>query len=213
MPPRGFQQTLDPGAPAGVLQTDPFGLQGFDRRRGFGVHAPRGGVVEVVAQVRADDDEGFVSAPEGLQDFVHLSRRRMADRNRENGKRTKHLLKKRQLHLERVLPVMRIVKNIDEGKPEDLPARGFIDCDGTQGCPKGRATRHREAGERPVVTWPNQHDARNQLPRSFDSYERRGGHLPGVHVACVWHDQRLRPRVRSRRCLARRIEVFPNQGT
>jgi len=108
---------------------------------------------------------------------------------------------------------MRIVENLDEGKPEDLAARGFVDRDGAQGCPEGRAARDREAGERNVVTRPNQHDARNELTRSFDSYERRGGNPSGVHVARVRHDQRFRPRIRSRRRFAGRIEVSANQGT
>ena len=135
----------------------------------------------------------------------------MAHRNRKDGKRTEHLLKKGQLHFERVLRLVRIVENMDEGKREDLPARGFVDVDRAQWRREGRAAWHREPCEPNVMTGPDQHDARNQLTRSFDAHEGGRGNLTRIHVACMGHDQSLGPRIGRRRRFARRIEVSANR--
>ena len=82
------------------------------------MHAYRGGVVVMVAQVRADRDDGFVSAPQSFQCRGDLLGCRASYGNRKGREGPEHFLQERELNLEGMLPVMGIVEDVGEGKGE-----------------------------------------------------------------------------------------------
>jgi len=66
-PARHAQQAINGVAPAGVIVIDILGPQLLDRLRGRAIQLLRGFIVVIVTQVRADDDQGFRTAPEKIE--------------------------------------------------------------------------------------------------------------------------------------------------
>ena len=67
------------------------------------VDAPRRVVGQVVRQVRADDDQRLLAAPQPVEHFGHLCGSGVADRQRQQRELAKQPLQERQLHFERML--------------------------------------------------------------------------------------------------------------
>ena len=177
------------------------GLQGFDGPRGGRVHALRGVVVVIVAQVRADHDDGFVSAPQSFQAFGDLARVPRV-RSRSEGPRRSRA------------PPAETEAEPRANAPSDGHRRGPAT--------KGRASSRRRAlssiGTRPSGvsksvllgtarpsngTWwlgPSSTTRWTTPARPFEQDECARGDRTRVHVARVRHDERFGPRVAGAKC-------------
>ena len=82
---------------------DGLGLEAFDRLSGGAVEPARRVVVVIVAEIGADDDQGLGPAPQQIEEFRRLFRRRLAGDERHDGEVGEHGLQERQLHLQAML--------------------------------------------------------------------------------------------------------------
>ena len=89
---------------------------------------------------------------------------------------------------------MGIVEDVYEGQLEHVPARGFVDGDGSERRLEGRAARHRQTPEGYVMTRSEQHDAMDHVAPGLEGDERACGDRSGVHETRVGRDQRFGPR-------------------
>ena len=100
----GLQQEPGDGdAPAGLFVADGLGAQLRDGLGGPGVDGAGLRIAEVVAEIRADDDEGLLPAPEAGQDLRHLGRVGVPHQQRDQGEGPQGQLQEGELDLEAVL--------------------------------------------------------------------------------------------------------------
>ena len=138
---REMEQAVHRVAPARLLVADVFMAERDDGLRGRRVDAACALVVEVVAQVRADDDGRFRSAPERFEQGVDFGGRHVADKERHQGEPREHPHEEREMHLQAVLALERGVESADETELEGTPyPRG---CRPARGRAASGTIRHR----------------------------------------------------------------------
>ena len=112
------EQALDRQPAAGLLAADIVGPHFLDRLAGPRVELARGVVVEVVAQVRRDDDHRLGPAPQRLDHLGDVLDVGGADDKRHQREVVEHALQEGQLDLEAVLLAVRLVVGRDLGQRE-----------------------------------------------------------------------------------------------
>ena len=155
----GNQQATDRRGAAGIPVADTMCVHAFDRLAGRLVPGPGLIVVQVMAQIGADDDQRFRPTPQGIDHFGHGLGRRVTDNERHQCERTDCDLQEWQVDFEAVFgPVHGIAqvyarqiqcvdcrpvqRYIPQGRAKQFgAARGqALECDPVTG------TEHKHAG-------------------------------------------------------------------
>ena len=104
---------------ARLLRTYLLVAQACDGVGGLQVKATGRFVVEVVAQIRADQDQGFVATPDEIEHLAHRLRLHRSNQEWSDREGGQHTLQKGQLHLDPVLKGVRLIEDLDLGKMGD----------------------------------------------------------------------------------------------
>ena len=166
-------------------------VEPFDGPAGGGIDFPGAVVIQVVAEVRADDDERFRPAPQRLDHVRHLGRVRFADDQRHDGEIVQHHLQERQVDLEAVFELVGGVEDLDPGQAGGLGRPVLVHRDVSQGRPEDIGAAQRQPPDRHPVTRTQQH-------HPFDGRRRRGqprvrgrGDGAGIDVTGMGRDDGL----------------------
>jgi hypothetical protein len=140
MIPRRKEKPLDRKTPAGLVVADLLGSETLDCTGRLPID-PTGRLVrEVVGEVRAYEQEGFVSIPEAFDHAGDVCRRGVTHYERDEAELAQHGLQEGQLHLEAMLCGVRAIEDTNprqrQGMREHLP----IDLDPSKGCLEGFGT-------------------------------------------------------------------------
>jgi len=189
--PRHDQQSRDRHAPAGGLEVQIVGPQLRDGARGGGVEPTRGLVVVVVAQVRADHDQGLRSAPEPLEHLGYLVGRGLTHAEGSESELAQHPLQKRKLHLQAVLLRVRGVELGYLGQVEHALDGVAIHAHRAERRQEAVRSRHRQAPDVDAMRRPEQHHALHLVAPPCHPREGGSRHGSRVDVAGVGHDHRL----------------------
>jgi hypothetical protein len=152
-----LKEALHCDASARVIVSDAWWVECLDRTSGGGIHSSGRVVVEVVAEVGADYDQGFVTAPTRVQRLSDLLWGGLAHGDRQEGEAVQHLLKKGELNLEGVFPVVGFVQHMDVRQTKELLSRCRIDGNASKGRFESRVTRNSEPTERNVMARSKEH--------------------------------------------------------
>ena len=166
-------------------------VEALDRRRGRRIVLLGALVRLVVRQIGADHDQGLGPAPQALQHFCDLAGRRLADQERHEREVAEHGLEERQLDLERMLGLVRHVRELHLRQVAERVDRILVQRHLAERRAKSRGARHRNAADRHECAGPTTTARRiAEAPAPSDG-ERLSGDRPGVDVAGMRRDQRL----------------------
>jgi len=105
------QQAPDRRGTTGICVIDALNFQALDRFTGEPVPGPGLVITQVVTEIGTDYDQCFRTAPQDVDHLRNGLRRCVTNNQWHERKRPEHLLKKRQMHFETVLELVRGFKN------------------------------------------------------------------------------------------------------
>ena len=113
--PGASDHSLDGVAPAGLFVVDPVCLQGFDRLAGLAIPVSSVSIGQIMAEIRADHDQGLGPAPQPGQQTLDHCRRCRADHHWHDRKIAQQTLQERKLGFQRMFLGMGAVADFDAG--------------------------------------------------------------------------------------------------
>ena len=190
-PTRRHEQPADRQIAAGIARPEARRVEALDRRRGRRVVLLGAVVRLVVRQIGADHEQGVRPAPQPVQHLRDLAGCRLADQERHEREVAEHGLEERQLDLERVLRLVRRVRELHLRQVAERLDRSPVQRHLAERRAKGRGARHGDAAERHEVRRPDHDRAADRRCAVAERGERMPGHRPGVDVAGMRRDHRL----------------------
>ncbi len=144
-----------------------------------------------MAQVGADNEEGFGPAPDGVERRLHVGRLYIACHDGHEGEVAEGCLKEREMGFEAVLLRVRRVEHVHGGKVEQGGHGLCIDCDAAEGRHEVGGGGQGHAGEADVVGGPEEDDAADGVAHQLELCKRGACDGAGVDIAGVGRDEGL----------------------
>ncbi|MNM83910.1 hypothetical protein D3C81_959810 [compost metagenome] len=189
------QQRIDAGGATGLLVIE-IGVQAQYVIGAIRVGQPGVAVIQIVRQVGTHHDQRLRPAPEDIQQPGNQRRLDHPEGQRDDAKILQHRLQERQLHLQRMLGAVGAIIDQHTGHLRQRGDGLDVHFHLAERRVEGLGGRQRHALEGHAMTGPEQHDTAHHLAQRRELRVAMRGDRPGIDIARMGHDQRLRRHAR-----------------
>jgi hypothetical protein len=158
---------------------------------GGGIDPARLVVGQVMGQVGAHHDQGFVAPPQGLQHLGHRAGAGAAHRQRDQPEFAQQGLQEGQLHLQGVFQGMGAVVDLDLRQAGHGGHGGLVQFDAAERGVEGGRVRQGQARQPHPVHRAEQHHPLDAAGEGGEQGVGAGGDRAGIDVAGMGHDDGL----------------------